>query len=138
MHVAVDDDVDDGVGRGFVPEHCDRTGVAGRGGVVVVGSGNLEVDSADARPKEPKAVGRWQGEVLGVVEGFTGVDVGDAVDVVGASKRDEFHAFAGVDGQVVGRESRVARMDSVVAMASLRGVGGLGLEAQRQAKEGQE
>ena len=138
MHVAVDDDVHDGVGRSFIPEHCDRTGVSGRGGVVVVGSGNLEVDGADAGPKEPKAVRRWQGEVLRIVEGLTGVDVGDAVDVVGASKRDEFHAFAGVDGQVVGRESRVARMDSVVSMASLRGVGGLGLETQHQAKEGQE
>ena len=138
VHVAVDDDVHDGVGRGFVSEHRDGTGVAGCGGVVVVGSGHLEVDGADARPKEPKAVCRWKGEVLRIVEGFTGVDVGDAVDVVGASKRDEFHAFAGVDGQVVGRESRVARMDGVVAMASLRGVGGLGLETQRQAKKGKE
>ena len=102
VHVAVDDDVDDGVGGSFISQDSDGTGVACRGRVVVVRSRNFEVNGANARTEEPKAVRRRQGEILGVVEGFTRVDVGHAVHIVNATKCDEFDAFAGVDGQMVG------------------------------------
>ena len=102
VDVAVDDDVDNGVRGGFISQDSDGTGVACRGRVVVVRSRNFEVDGANARTKEPKTVRRRQGEILGVVEGFTRVDVGHAVHIVNATKCDEFDAFAGVDGQMVG------------------------------------
>ena len=84
----------------------------------MVGSWDVKLDRADARPEEPKAVCRGQCKILGIVKRFARVDIGDAVDIMGATKRNELHAFASVDGQVVRRESRIARMDSVVAMAS--------------------
>ena len=119
VHGAVDDDVHHRVARLLVSEDRDGSRVSGGGRVVVVGSWNFEVDCANARAEEPKAVSRWEGEVLRVVEGLTGVNVGDAVHAVGAIEGDEFHAFTGVDCQVAGGKSRVGCVHGVVAVASL-------------------
>ena len=119
MHGAVDDDVHHRVARLLVPEDRDGSRVSSGGRIVVVGSWNFKVHGANARAEEPKAVSRREGEVLRVVEGLTGVDVGDAIHAVGAIEGDEFHAFTGVDRQVAGGKSRVGCVHGVVAVASL-------------------
>ena len=97
VHWAVHHDVHHS-GRDVIPKHGDGAPVSGGCGVVVVGAWDVKVDRADARPEEPKAVCRGQCKILRVVERLARVDVGDAVDIMGATKRNELHAFASVDG----------------------------------------